>query len=162
MAKHYGNKWFWILVVAVIINVAWYGEKLYFRHADIKPVMLHGVTFTDKDHVPLKDLNVCRGTFLYYTVDLEKKMNVSCTVYKELINDYRISYDPKPATSTAIGRWPVNNRIYIPVTTDTDEWMMRLTVECKIEGRDEPVREMVEAAKINVIDCGLKRPKREE
>jgi hypothetical protein len=137
------------LAVLVSMNMCWIGKDLYWEYGDFKPVIAHSITLaTDQ---------VCRGSNLYYTVDIDKTMNVSCVITRELVNSYRINYDPVYPTSGELGKRPVTSRVYIPKNTEPDEWFLRWRQTCFVGPKKREIITNLESKPFRVNDCEGKK-----
>ena len=148
-----------VLIVMATFSVTQYVEKLYWRYWPFEPITV----CPDKIKVENAGQTVMAGSMMIYTVTIDKKMPGACTVKRQLVNSYRIDYDPVTPPEKELGPQKVTTSIHVPQSADSGEWFMRWTVECPTGGPDGRMISMTrESEKFRVVSVMAKGPKGEQ
>jgi hypothetical protein len=151
------RKIWWAALATVVILVTMNAERWYWKYWNHVPLVLYGGTASnpnEKIKVLNPDNSVCAGELMKYEVDLDKRMDVACTVKRQLVNSYLIPYDPYEPPRKELGRQKAKGALHIPGKTDPgSEWFMRWTSECEVGPDGLKVATTAVSNKFTILDC---------
>ncbi len=84
-----------------------------------------------------EDKQIYPGDFLIYKLDMDKRVNVQCTVYRQLVNDFSILYSPV-ISNIPKGKKVIKVKLKIPRHTELGEYKLRWEVEYQVN----PIRKV--------------------
>jgi hypothetical protein len=149
MDKREIKKVLWIVLIVLFIVGALNGERWYWTYWDFKPLTIHG-----KIKIKNPGSIVCAGSLMIYEVCFDKTMDVACTIKKQMVNSYLISYDPEEPPRKPLGSYQkATGSAHIPGRTDPGEWFMRWTAECPTGPYGRVIFVNAVSDKFQVIDC---------
>jgi len=121
-----------LAILSLVMLLRW-ADYFYWRYFPFEPLSV----CPDKIEVMNPFKQVHAGMLMLYSVKVDKKMPGTCKVKRQLINSYRIDYDPVEPPEKTIGPQTIRSSIHVPSGTDPGIWFMRWTVECPVgtEGR---------------------------
>lgn len=111
-----------ILLTSLLAIWLWIGWKLYFPPTVLE---LHRITVTNPD----KTVKV--GTNMVYDAEITRKKLGGCTIKRQLVNGYKITYEAIYPPGKPLG-WQIveNNVIHVPLMADPGWWEMHWEAEC--------------------------------
>jgi hypothetical protein len=123
-----------LLSIMAVLSVVLTAEKYYWRYWPFEPIEVCD---------PLLVMNpgkiVKAGTLLIYKVDFDKKMDVPCTIQRQLVNGYRIDYDAVKPPRKALGKQSALGQVQVPSGTDVGMWKLRWEISCKVGPEDREI-----------------------
>jgi hypothetical protein len=142
------------LSIMTLIMIASWVESYYWKYGTFTPLILH-LPVENGGKIPVlnADKTVCTGSDMVYGFDFDKTMDVSCTIKRQLVDGSLIMFEPVDPPRKPLGLQSAIGNLPIPKRTDTKEWFMRWTAECKVGPNERVIPTTAVSEKFHVKDC---------
>jgi hypothetical protein len=134
-----------LLILTGFVTLSWI-EVWYWRYWPLEPIKVcPEITVLNPGKM------VTAGQLMIYEVAFDKRMDVSCKVKRQLVNSYRIDYDPIEPPRKELGPQKAISSIHVPEKTDPGIWFMRWTADCLVGPEGRVISTTRESEKFQVI-----------